>query len=291
MTETAELADVVLPGADVGEKTGTFTNADRTVHLSEKAVDPPGEARPDLEIFLDYAERMDLRDRNGEPLIKWHDPESAFEAWKACPKGRPCDHSGLTYDKLRGSAGIQWPCTDEAPEGTERLYADGRFNTSTDYAETYGNDLRTGAAQTEEQHRAKAPDGRAFLHAAAYEPSPETPDDEYPLLLTTGRTIFQFHTRTKTGRTPELDSAAPGPWVELSREDAVSLGVEGDDVITVRSRRGAVRAPARVGGIREGMAFIPFHYGEQAANELTLTAWDPVSKQPIFKVAAARVER
>ena len=86
LTETARFADVVLPGATWGEKTGTFTNADRTVHLSERAVDPPGEARPDLDIFLDYARRMDFRDRDGEPLIKWHDPESAFEAWKACSK-------------------------------------------------------------------------------------------------------------------------------------------------------------------------------------------------------------
>ena len=83
LTETARFADVVLPGATWGEKTGTFTNADRTVHLSEQAVDPPGEARADLDIFLDYARRMDFRDRDGEPLIKWHDPESAFEAWKA----------------------------------------------------------------------------------------------------------------------------------------------------------------------------------------------------------------
>ena len=89
LTETAELADVVLPAATWGEKTGTFTNADRTVHLSEKAVDPPGEARSDLDIFLDYARRMDFRDRDGAPLIKWDDPEGAFEAWKACSRGRP----------------------------------------------------------------------------------------------------------------------------------------------------------------------------------------------------------
>ena len=117
MSETARFADVVLPAATWGEKTGTFTNADRTVHLSEKAVDPPGEARADLEIFLDYARRMDFRDRDGEPLIAWHDAEGAFEAWKACSKGRPCDYSGMTYDLLRGSSGIQWPCTADAPGG------------------------------------------------------------------------------------------------------------------------------------------------------------------------------
>ena len=124
-TETAELADVVLPAAAWAEKTGTFTNADRTVHLSEKAVEPPGSARPDLDIFLDYARRMDFRDKDGAPLLPWRDAESAFEAWKQCSAGRPCDYTGLSYDKLRGSAGVQWPCNSEHPDGTERLYADG----------------------------------------------------------------------------------------------------------------------------------------------------------------------
>ena len=125
-TETTELADVVLPAATWGEKTGTFTNADRTVHLSDKAVEPPGAARPDLDIFLDYARRMDFRDKDGAPLPAWQDAESAFEAWKQCSAGRPCDYTGLSYAKLRGGSGIQWPCTAEHPEGTERLYADGQ---------------------------------------------------------------------------------------------------------------------------------------------------------------------
>ncbi len=293
MTETAQLADVVLPAATWGEKTGTFTNADRTVHLSERAVDPPGEARPDLDILLDYAQRMDFRDRDGEPLIKWSDPETAFKAWQACSKGRPCDYSELSYERLRSGSGIQW--------GGERLYADGVFNTASDYAETYGNDLRTGAEQTEQEHRSKAPDGRAFLQAAGYEPAPEGPDDEFPLLLTTGRTVYHFHTRTKTGRAPELNAAAPEVWVELSERDASEAGVGDGDRVTVRSRRGALEAPVRVGDIREGTVFVPFHYGywdrngdgehARAANELTLTSWDPVSKQPIFKVAAVRIER
>jgi ferredoxin-nitrate reductase len=147
LTETAQYADVVLPAATWGEKTGTFTNADRTVHLSEKAVESPGEANSDLDIFLDYARRMDFRDKDGQPLIKWDDPESAFEAWKECSRGRPCDYTGITYDKLRGSSGVQWPCNNEHPDGTERLYADGDFNTETDYCETYGRDLLTGAVQ------------------------------------------------------------------------------------------------------------------------------------------------
>jgi len=298
-TETAELADVVLPAATWGEKTGTFTNVDRTVHLSEKAVEPPGEARADLDIFLDYARRMDLRDRDGRPLIPWDDPEGAFEGWKACSAGRPCDYTGLTYEKLRGGSGIQWPCTPDRPAGTERLYTDGVFHTDPDYCETYGQDLATGAEYTAEEYRARQPAGRAFLHAADYQPSPEVTSDDYPLLLTTGRDVYQFHTRTKTGRAPELNAAEPEPWVELHPDDAEALGIADGDPVEVTSRRGAVRVPARIGGIRRGAVFIPFHYGyfdvdpekrvPRAANELTLTAWDPVSKQPIFKVAAVRV--
>src|SRR4051794_40608675 len=194
MSETARFADVVLPAATWGEKTGTFTNADRTVHLSEKAVDPPGEARADLEIFLDYARRMDFRDRDGAPLIEWHDAEGAFEAWKACSKGRPCDYTGMTYNILRGPSGIQWPCTEDAPEGTERLYADGVFNTEPGYSETFGHDLKTGAPHSEAEYRAKEAHGRAFLHSATYSDPVEQPTAEYPLLLTTGRTVYHFHT-------------------------------------------------------------------------------------------------
>src|SRR5205085_9043373 len=135
MNETAVYADVILPPALWGEKTGTFTNITRTVHISHKAVEPPGEAKPDFEIFIDYAKRMDFRDKDGAPLIKWSTPEEVFEAWKECSKGRPCDHSGLSYKKLTGGSGIQWPCNDEFPEGRERLYTDGVFNTASENCE------------------------------------------------------------------------------------------------------------------------------------------------------------
>src|SRR5215207_2661248 len=179
-TETTELADVVLPAATWGEKTGTFTNADRTVHLSEKAVDPPGEARSDLEIWLDYAQRMGFVDRDGEPLIKWSDPESAFEAWKECSKGRPCDYSALSYEKLR-NGGRQW--------GGERLYGDGRFWSHPDVCESYGKDLMTGAALEPVEYRSLNPDGKAILKAGAHVPPHESPSDDYPLCVITGRTI------------------------------------------------------------------------------------------------------
>jgi anaerobic selenocysteine-containing dehydrogenase len=303
LTETARFADIVLPAATWGEKLGTFTNADRTVHLSERAVEPPGEARTDFDIFCDYARRMDFRNRDGAPLVTWRDPEAAFEAWKACSRGRPCDYSGLSYEKLRAGSGIQWPCTEEHPESVERLYANGRFNTDADYCEDFGHDLATGAARTEQEYRALGLDGRALLRAADYEPPPEHTSPEFPYQLTTGRTLYHFHTRTKTGRSPQLAAAAPDVWVEIGADDAATLGVGEGDRLRLESPRGVLEAPARITPLRPGVLFIPFHYGSwdidadlatavsRAANELTRTAWDPVSKQPMFKVSAVRVTK
>ena len=303
LTETAQLADVVLPAAGWGEKTGTFTNASRTVHLSDQAVAPPGQAKSDLDIFLAYADAMDFRDRDGQPLIRWRTPEQAFQAWQACTAGRPVDYTGLSYDKLRGPTGISWPCNEQAPDGTDRLYTDPVFPTDTDQCETYGHDLLTGAAVTEQEHRAMAPAGRAFLKATAYTPAHEQPSAGFPLLFTTGRTVYQFHTRTKTGRSRSLHDAAPDAWVELSPHDAEHHGISEGDVVRVESPRGAIEVRARIGQVMQGAVFAPFHYGSwdldtldpssqsRQANELTMTVWDPVSKQPYFKTAACRISK
>jgi anaerobic selenocysteine-containing dehydrogenase len=303
LTETAELADVVLPAAGWGEKTGTFTNVNRTVHLSEKAVEPPGEARSDLEIFLMYAEQMGFEDIDGAPLPAWRRPEEAFDAWRQASRGRPVDYTGLTYEKLRGPTGIPWPVNEDAPDGTDRLYVDGVFPTRTEVCETYGHDLLTGGAVSETEHRAMAPGGRAFLKGADYAPAHETPSKEWPLLYTTGRTVYQFHTRTKTGRSRSLHDAAPDAWVELSEHDADGLGIREGDLVRVESPRGAIEVRARIGRVMPGAVFAPFHYGSwdlddlspgeqhRQANELTMTVWDPVSKQPYFKTAACRVTK
>ncbi|WP_435769500.1 molybdopterin oxidoreductase family protein [Nocardioides sp. SYSU DS0651] len=304
LSETAQLADVVLPAATWGEKTGTFTNVDRTVHLSEKAVDPPGEARSDLDILLDYARRLDLRDKDGAPLVKWSTPEEAFEGWKECTRGRPCDYTGITYDKLRGGSGIQWPCNDEHPDGAERIYVDGEFWADPGYCESYGRDLVTGAPVEPTEYKALNPDGKAVIKAAEYLPPHEMPSEDYPFQLITGRTLYHFHTRTKTGRAPQLQGAAPEVWVEASAADAAEQGWAEGDLIQVTTPRGEVTARLRVSGIREGVLFLPFHYGywdtdhgaepdghRRAANELTLTDWDPASKQPIYKTAAAAASR
>lgn len=297
-TETTELADVVLPAALWGEKTGTFTNSDRTVHLALKAVEPPGEARSDMDIFLDFARRMGFRDKDGAPLIKWTDPEGAFEAWKACSKGWPCDYSGLSYARLKGGSGIQWPCTEESPEGTERLYTDGVFPTDAARCQTYGHDLATGATIPPETYRAANPAGRAILRGADVQPLREPPDADYPFLLTTGRRVHPFHTRTKTGRSPALDAAAPDVYVEIGPADAERLGLGEGDLVAVETRRGRLEAPARLGEIEPGHLFVPFQYGTwgapgrlRAANELTIPDWDPVSRQPRFKQTAARARK
>ncbi|KRB45072.1 molybdopterin oxidoreductase family protein [Terrabacter sp. Root181] len=304
LTETAQLADVVLPAAAWGEKTGAFTNVDRTVHLSEKAVDPPGEARSDLDIFVDFATRMGLQDKDGQPLVKWSTAEEAFDAWRECSRGRPCDYSGLSYDKLRGGSGIQWPCTDESPDGTERLYAGGTFWASPEECETFGRDLETGAPVEEQEYRALNPFGRAVIKSSDYRPPHEIPDEDHPLQLITGRTVYHFHTRTRTARAPELQAAAPDVWVEVSVTDAQTYGLAEGDLAEVTTARGEVRARVRVSGIRPGVVFLPFHYGYwdtgegwrpgdhgRAANELTRTDWDPASKQPIFKTAACAVRK
>ena len=297
-TETTEFADVVLPAALWGEKTGTFTNADRTVHLSRKAIEPPGDARSDLDIWLDYAKRMDFRDKDGDVLVTWTTPEGAFNAWKRCSRGRPCDYSGMTYERLERASGIQWPCNDQFPDGAERLYVDGRFNTRADYCETFGHDLTTGAVKTPQEYRAADPQGQALLHAVDYQPPHEVPDEDYPFWLTTGRLVYHWHTRTKTARSKALNDAAPDAYVQISEDDAAGLNIAEGDLVEITSRRGRITVPAVIGDIIPGHLFLPFHYGywdrpyhPRAANELTMTEWDPVSKQPHFKHAAVQARK
>jgi ferredoxin-nitrate reductase len=299
-TETTKYADVVLPAAIWGEKTGCFTNVDRTVHISHRAIAPPGEARSDFDIFVDYSRRMDFRDQDGAPLLTstWQTTEEAFEAWKKCTEGRPCDYTGMSYAKLSEGSGIQWPCNEAHPNGTEHLYTDGVFNTQIDYCEDYGYDLETGAGRTQDDYKLLDPKGKAFLKGVDYEPPHEEPDDAYPLWLTTGRLVYHFHTRTKTGRSKALNDAAPDSYVQLATEDAARYGIADGDMVEVTSRRGRVLEPARVGDIEPGLVFIPFHYGywdkadrPRAANELTVTEWDPISKQPHFKYAAVRLRK
>jgi formylmethanofuran dehydrogenase subunit D len=204
----------------------------------------------------------------------------------------------MSYEKLSGVSGIQWPCNESYPDGCEHLYVDGTFNTAADYCEDFGHDLATGAMRTPEQYKANDPKGRAFLHAADYEPPHESPDESYPFWLTTGRVVYHFHTRTKTGRANELKAAARDVFVQLNELDAAELNVSEGDFVRVESRRGIIEGAVHIGEILRHHVFVPFHYGywdndsqARAANELTITEWDPVSKQPHFKYAAVRVTK
>jgi len=241
---------------------------------------------------------MDFRDKDGAPLIKWQTPEQAFEAWKECSRGRPCDYTGLSYARLSQGTGIPWPCNAEHPHGEPWPYKNLVFPTDPDYCETYGHDLITGGAISPEKYRAKDPAGRAFLKPAEYVAPGEEPDEDFPFFLTTGRLVHHFHTRTKTARAEELRAAAPDAFVQIAEEDAARLGIKDGDWVRLTSRRGSAEAPAEIGDIEPGHLFIPFHFGywdspgrARAANELTLYEWDSVSKQPHYKYAAVKVEK
>ena len=301
-TETASFADVLLPAAIWGEKTGCMTNSERRVNLRQKAVDPPGEARADFEIFLDFARRMRLTDRDGRPLIRYTTPEQAFDEWREISRGTIPDYSGMTYAKILERGGIQWPCNAEHPDGAERRYTDAQFPSGYQLKEHYARDLKTGKDGGQREYRERLdPDGvprlgRAFLVAADYDPPVDAPDAQYPLTAISGRQAYHWHTRTKTAKAPYLAGAAPGAFVGMNAGDAQALGVADGDVVRVTSRRGFVEAPAKVGDVvRAGSVFVPFHYGElgasEAANNLMPRSRDPASKQPQQKFAAVRVER
>jgi len=303
-TETTALADVVLPAAMWGEKTGLGTNVDRTIHISYKAIDPPGEARPDMDIFVDYCKRMEFKDKDGADLIKWSTPKEAFEYWKKSTRGTPLDVTGLTYEKLTGGSGIQWPCNElTSPYGTERLYSDGKFPTGIDDAQSFGHDLDTGMPYSLDDYRKIDPNGRAFLKHCPYREPEETVTEEYPFALSTGRNVHHFHTRSKTGRSKKLMEAMPDCFAEINREDAEALGLKEFDEVKITSRRGSIQVKCRFegrwGDIKKGTVFVPFHYGSfdnksgkaRAANELTINGWDFISKQPFFKSGAVKVEK
>ncbi len=262
-TPTTDLAHVVLPAAIWGEKDGTYTNSERRVSRVRKAVEPPGLARSDLEIFMAVADRLGCRQRL---FPGWAGPADAFAEWARVSAGRPCDYSGMTYQGLESSGGLQWPCPAGAPGGTARLYPDASFPT---------------------------PSGRARLWPVMPEPVSEGPSAAFPLVLNTGRTVEHWHTRTKTGRVGVLEALAPEAWVEVSPADARRLGLASGDRARMTSARGSidsvlVRVTATV---REGEVFVPFHYDEACVNRLTLDEFDPVSREPNYKQCAVRLER
>jgi assimilatory nitrate reductase catalytic subunit len=254
-TPTTEVADLVLPAAIWGEKEGTFTNSERRVSKVNKAVEPPGEAKSDFEIFLEVARRIGCH----ETLFPgWREPKDAYEEWRKVSEGRLCDYSEITYKRLAETGGIQW--------GGPRLYTDGLFQTE---------------------------DRKARLWAIECREMPEGPSKEFPFLLNTGRTVEHWHTRTKTGRIEVLEKMSPEAWVEINPVDARRLKLKQHDPIRVVSQRGVVeKIHVRITAIvQPGHLFIPFHYIEACANNLTVAEFDPISREPNYKQCAVRVER
>ncbi|MDB6171479.1 MAG: nitrate reductase [Chthoniobacteraceae bacterium] len=293
-TESVALADIYLPVAMWGEKSGCITNADRSVNYLQKAVEPPGEARSDLAIFVEVANRLGFKDRHGAPLVPFREPREAFDEWRRVSKGRPCDYSAMTYEKLLEQGAIRWPCNAAHPNGKERLYEDLHFWTGIDDCETYGADFLTGNKHTRAEYERMDPKGKAFLRPAHWRMQPNPPTKEFPFVLSTGRVVYHFHTRTKTGRSPALNLRAPHAYVEIHPDDAEKLAIAMGDLVEVVSPHGRWEGPAMVvDSTRPGELFIPFHYGHgvQAANQHTWYARDPVSQQPQFKSAPVNIHR
>jgi predicted molibdopterin-dependent oxidoreductase YjgC len=256
MTETAQLADVVLPAASFAEKDGTFTNTERRVQRVRRAVDPPSEARPDWWIVAELAKRMLWKPEVPSAGWDYASPEDIFREMAALTPS----YAGITYQRLE-DGGLQWPVPNTDHPGTPIL------------------------------HREKFTRGLGLFSAVEYVPPAEQPDAEYPYILTTGRVLQQYHTGSMTHKVAGLDALAPEERVEVNSDDAARIGLRDRDWIRVSSRRGQLRARARVTPhIAPGVVFMTFHYAEALGNLLTNPALDPIAKIPEFKVCAVQVE-
>jgi assimilatory nitrate reductase catalytic subunit len=265
-TPTTELADLVLPAAIWGEKEGIYTNSERRASKVNAAVEPPGEARSDFDIFLAVAEHLGCRE---ELFPGWRNPNDAFNEWCRVSEGRLCDYSGMSYQLIEDCGGIQWPFPQDESSiahAARRLYSDGNFQTK---------------------------DGRAYLLPTNWEPFPEQPNHEFPLILNTGRTVEHWHTRTKTGGISILQRMSPRAWLEMNPKDALRFNLQAHDRVEVISPRGRVsHVELRVTEIvAPGQVFLPFHFAETNANQLTQSAFDPISREPNYKQCAVRVEK
>ncbi|MBV8586949.1 MAG: nitrate reductase, partial [Verrucomicrobia bacterium] len=265
-TETARLADLYLPAAGWGEKDGTFINSERRIGLTRRVAAAPGESRSDFAIFQAIAQRWGC----DEMFERWNSPEAVFEILKEVSAGQPCDITGIEgYQMLAAAGGIQWPWRlDESggnglPPRYRRLFTDGRFYTT---------------------------DGKAKFVFESPRPVPERPDANYPFWLITGRgTSAQWHTNTRTGKSAILRQLYPAEcYIEIHPEDAAKLGIGARQRVGVVSRRGAISAVAFITPtVRPGQVFVPMHYPE--VNRLTLSVFDPYSRQPSYKACAVRV--
>ena len=305
--ECTHFADMFLPAAMWGEKTGVYTCSERKVNIGRQAVNPAGyDLRPqgygaysDLDITKMVADKiasMDPRfaDKDGNSLVGFNTAEEAFEEWKACTAGTICDMSGMSHAAIEANNGIQWPSTPTNVYGGTRLYTDGRFNTN--WADTQGGTIDAPWVDPDNL-------SRAYLWAVDYEQAPEVPDSEYPFWLITGRVIEHFHSRTKTKRVPQLHEMVPENYVEINPADASAMNIATGDLVRMTTRRGEIEIKARVTEtVSPGQVFSPMHFGDidptdieqnqgrlAATNRLTMNWVDPDCKQPIYKHCAVRL--
>ena len=259
LSETAQMADVVLPSVQWAEEEGTMTNLEGRVIRRRRAYDPPPGALTDMELLCQLAERLD-RGR----YFSYADPEAVFEELRAASAGGVADYSGITYEKIEAGQGVFWPCPSADHPGTPRLFTD-RFPTSS---------------------------GKARFHPVRHRPSAEEPDDEFPLYLTTGRILAHYQSGTQTRRIERLQEMAPEALVEMHPTTAQRYGLVDGDRLTLTTRRGSADFKARLTvGIRADTLFAPFHWGgSQSVNRLTNPALDPTSRMPEFKVCAVRID-
>jgi assimilatory nitrate reductase catalytic subunit len=260
MSEGSRYADVVLPGSAWSEDEGVTASAEGRVVKINKANNPPGEARRDWEIICEIADRM-----GRGKYFPFKSAGDIFEEMRVASRGGKADYYGITYDKIERQNGVFWPCPTPEHPGTPRLFEE-KFN---------------------------LPDGKAKFHAVEYSGADEKPDDEYPLIYTTGRVVYQYLSGNQTRRVKFLVDQCPEPYVEIHPETAKKLNVNDGERVKVVSRRGEGVFPALVvRTIRPDTIFIPYHWGEQlAANQLTNPKLDPTSKIPEYKACAARIEK
>ncbi|EDZ61230.1 nitrate reductase [Sulfurimonas gotlandica GD1] len=263
MSDTAEIADVVFAAATWGEKEGTYTNSERRCNRANKAVEPLGNTKSDFDIIVDFSKYF----HGVHELLfnHWKKPLDAFNEFKEITRGQLCDYSGMTYELMEEHGGIQWPCNEDRPLGTKRLYSsDIPFRT---------------------------PDKKANLICADWFPMAEPICSEFPLILNTGRTVEQWHTRTKTRSIEILDNLAPEAWVDVNPKDARKLEVKSGDRISLSSARGRVEGVVvRVtNSVASGNVFVPFHFNTQLVNALTNESFCPKSGEPNFKQTAIQL--
>jgi assimilatory nitrate reductase catalytic subunit len=259
LSETAALADVVLPSAQWAEEEGTTTNVEGRVVLRRRAVKPPANVRTDLDAIVGLASRLGC-----DHQFSFSQASEVFDELRRATSGGLADYAGITYERIEAEDGVFWPCPSLDHPGTARLFAD-RFPT---------------------------PTGRARFHAVRHRPPAEDRDEHYPLYLTTGRVLGQYQSGTQTRRSKKLRQLSPEPLAEMHPVTARKIGVDHQGEVTLRSRRGTGSFKVKVtASIREDTVFVPFHWGgDQSINRLTNAALDPVSRMPEFKVCAIQAE-